>query len=66
MKPLAVRAQAHGTLKFLTPPRPRFLRRSQGKRDASGNKLLDNVGVWLMDAVKRHFKDHPTIKPSTK
>ncbi|KAG9456522.1 hypothetical protein H6P81_001030 [Aristolochia fimbriata] len=31
-------------------------KRSMGKEDASGNKQLDDVGHWLSDNIKEHFR----------
>jgi len=33
------------------------------KRDASGNKLFDDVGIWLTEEIKRYFSHEPALKP---
>ena len=39
------------------PSRQDILAREDGGTDASGNPVLQDVGVWLRNEVKRHFKD---------
>jgi 6-phosphofructokinase 1 len=34
------------------------------KHDASGNKLLNDVGIWLSNEIKRHFAREPALKPA--
>ncbi len=34
-----------------------------GKRDASGNRILDDVGLWLTERVNDHLKDATDLNP---
>ncbi|KAJ0581147.1 putative 6-phosphofructokinase [Helianthus annuus] len=36
--------------------------RTNDNKDASGNKLLNDVGLWLSQKIKDHFKKHPEME----